>query len=137
MRKSHSEGVRVLRRLLLHAAPAVIALAVVLPAAATANTSARASLNFSLGPTCAGGGSVTYTWSGFSGAKRVTVDVYDVDADAYAVNETVATHGSSGSVTYTFDETSGHNYTASGSLFKGKGPAPGSEQTEYGRAGCS
>lgn len=80
---------------------------------------------------------MTYTWSGFSGAKRVAVDVYDADAGTYPVNETVDTHGSSGSVTFTFDEKTGHNYTASGSLFKGKGPAPGSQQTEYGSAGCS
>jgi hypothetical protein len=126
-----------LRRLLLLAAPAAAVLAVALPSAADGSSTARAWINFSLGATCAGGGSVTYTWSGFNGAKRAEVDVYDADAQTYPVSQTVDTHGSSGSVTFTFDEISGHNYTASGSLFKGKGSVPGSQQTEYGSAGCS
>src|SRR5579859_3660446 len=108
----------------------------VLPAAAAANSGARVSISFTLGAACAGGGSVTYTWSGFSGAKRVAVQVYDANAGTYPVNETVATNGSSGSVSFTFDEQSGHSYTASGFLYRGKNPAPGSQQTESGSAGC-
>ena len=66
------------------------------PAAAAGNASARSNVNLALGPVCAGGGSVTYSWSGFGGAKRVVVDVYDSDTATYPVSRTVDTHGASG-----------------------------------------
>jgi hypothetical protein len=48
-----------------------------LPAAAAGSASAGSSLTLTLEPACAHGGSVTYTRSGFAGAKSVVVDVYD------------------------------------------------------------
>jgi hypothetical protein len=110
----------------------------VLPAAAAGSASAGSSyLTLTLGPACARGGSVTYSWSGFGGAKSVEVDVYDSKAAAYPVQQTVVTHGASGSVTFTFDEVSGDTYTASASLSTKKGQAAGSDQVEYGSAGCA
>jgi hypothetical protein len=125
------------RRSLHHVALAAVVLAMALPAAAAGSASARSNLNLTLGPACAGGGSVTYSWSGFGGAKTVMVDVYDSETATYPVHRTVDTHGASGSVTFTFDETSGQNYTASGSLLTKKGSATGSAQVQYGTAGCS
>jgi hypothetical protein len=125
------------RRRLVHVALGAVALAMAIPAAASGSASARSSLNLTLGPGCAAGGSVTYSWSGFGGAKTVAVNVYDSDTATYPVQRTVDTHGASGSVTFTFDETSGENYTASGSLITRKGSATGSEQVQYGTAGCS
>jgi hypothetical protein len=107
------------------------------PATAAASGSARSNLNLTLGPACAGGGSVTYSWSGFGGAKTLVVDVDDSDTATHPVQKTVDTHGASGSVTFRFDEINGHSYTASASLLTRKGTATGSEQVQYGSAGCS
>ena len=125
------------RRSLLHVALAAVVVALAVPAAAAGSASARSNVNLALGPVCAGGGSVTYSWSGFGGAKRVVVDVYDSDTATYPVSRTVDTHGASGSVSFAFDEISGHNYTASGSLVTKKGAVTGSEQVQDGNAGCS
>ena len=122
------------RSLYLVAAAAVLAMA--LPAAAAGSASAGSNLTLTLGPACVRGGSVTYTWSGFGGAKSVAVDVYDANAAAHPLHQTIVTHGASGSVTLTFDEISGDNYTASASLSTKKGQAPGSDQVVYGSAGC-
>ncbi len=124
------------RRSLYLVAPAAVMLAMALPAAAAGSPSAGSNLTLTLGPSCARGGSVTYAWSGFGGAKSVGVDVYDADAATHPLHETIVTHGASGSVTLIFDEVSGDNYTASASLSTKKGPAPGSNQVEYGSAGC-
>lgn len=125
------------RRALYWAALAAVVLATALPAAAAGSASAGSSLTLTLGPACAHGGSVTYSWSGFGGAKSVVVDVSDANAATHPVQETVVTHGASGSVTFTFDEMSGDNYTASASLSTKKGQAAGSQQVEYGSAGCA
>ncbi len=125
------------RNALYSGALAAVVLAMALPAAAAGSSSAGSSLTLTLGPSCARGGSVAYTWSGFGGAKSVVVDVYDSDAGTHPVHKTVVTHGASGSVTITFDEVSGDNYTASASLSTKKGQAAGSQQVEYGSAGCA
>jgi hypothetical protein len=125
------------RKALYLAALTAVVLAMALPAAAAGSASARSSLTLALGPACAHGGSATYTWSGFGGAKSIVIDVYDSNAATHPVQETVVTHGASGSVTFTFDEVSGDNYTASASLSKKKGQAAGSQQVEYGSAGCA
>jgi hypothetical protein len=52
------------------------------------------------------------------------------------VQQTVAAHGTSGSVTFTFDEVSGDNYTASASVTKRHGLVAGSTRVEYSSAGC-
>jgi hypothetical protein len=119
------------------AALAAVVLAMALPAAAAGSASAGSRLTLTLGPACARGGSITYSWSGFGGAKNVVVDVYDSNAATHPVHETVVTHRASGSVTFTFDEMSGDNYTASASLSTKKGQATGSQQVEYGSAGCA
>jgi hypothetical protein len=121
---------------LLYVALAAVVPAMALPAAAAGSPSSWSNLTLTLGPACARGGSVTYAWSGFGGAKGVVVDVYDTDAGTHPVHETVATHGASGSVTFTFDEISGHNYTASGSLSSKKEDASGARQVQYATAGC-
>jgi hypothetical protein len=125
------------RKALYLAALAAVVLAMAVPAAAAGSASTGSSLTLTLGPSCALGGSATYTWSGFGGAKSVVVDVYDSNAATHPVQETVVTHGASGSVTFTFDEMSGDNYTASASLSTKKGPADGSQQVKYGSAGCA
>ena len=117
-------------------AAAVGMVAMALPAAAAASPTAGSYLTLTLGPSCVRGGAVTYTWSGFGGAKSVTVDVYDSNAASHPVHETVVTHGASGSVTFTFDEVSGDNYTASASLSTKKGQAPGSDESQDSSAGC-
>jgi len=125
------------RKALYFAALAAVAVAMALPAAAAGSASAGSSLTLTLGPACAHGGSVTYAWSGFGGAKSIVVDVYDSNAATHPVQETVVTHGASGSVTFSFDEMSGDNYTASASLSTRKGQAAGSQQVKYGSAGCA
>lgn len=124
------------RRSLFLVAPTAVMVAMALPAAAAGSPTAGSNLTLTLGPSCARGGAVTYAWSGFGGAKSVAVDVYDANAATHPVHETVVTHGASGSVTLTFDEVSGDNYTASASLSTKKGQAPGSDQVRYSSAGC-
>ena len=124
------------RRSLYLVAPAAVMAAMALPAAAAGSPTAGSNLALTLGPACARGGTVTYAWSGFGGAKSVAVDVYDANAATHPVHETIVTHGASGSVTLTFDEISGDNYVASASLSTKKGEAPGSDQVEDGSAGC-
>jgi hypothetical protein len=117
-------------------APAAVIVAMAMPAVAAGSPSAGSTLTLTLGPSCARGGSVTYAWSGFGGAKSVAVDVYDANAGTHPVHETIVTHCASGSVTLMFDEVSGDDYTASASLSTKKGEAPGSSQVEYASAGC-
>lgn len=124
------------RRSLYLVAPAAVMLAMALPAAAAGRTGGEAGLVLNLGPSCAGGGEVTYTWSGFRKATGVVVDVYDTDAGTHPVQQTVAARGASGSVTFTFDEVSGDNYTASASVTKRHGLVAGSTRVEYSSAGC-
>jgi hypothetical protein len=116
---------------------AAVLLVMAVPAAAVGSARTGSNLILTLGPVCAGGGSITYSWSGSGGAKSAVVNVYDSDTATYPVNRTVDIHGASGSVTFTFAEVSGQNYSASGSVLTKKGVATGSEQVQYGSAGCS
>jgi hypothetical protein len=117
-------------------ASAVVVLAMALPASASGRSGGQADLTLDLGPACAGGGTVTYSWSGFRKARGVVVDVYDADTGTHPVQQTVAAHGTSGSVTFTFDERSGDNYTATASVTRKHGTVAASTRVEYGSAGC-
>jgi len=115
-----------------------IALAMVLAAAASGSGRHMAALNFSLGSTCAGGGSVTYTWSGFHHVSDVRVIAFDQTAMSHSVNVDQSA-GSSGTLTFTFDETNGDIYNFEGFLQNDKGQTEkGSDQLGLGQlASCS
>jgi hypothetical protein len=97
-----------------------LALAMALPATTAGAATATADLAFSLGPTCTGGGSATYTWShwGSEHPKQVELFVFDeTDNGNIAVGD-VEPARQSGTVSVTFDEINGHSYEAEGSLFR-------------------
>jgi hypothetical protein len=96
-----------------------LALAMALPATtAGASSTGTADLVFSLGPTCAGGGSATYTWSHWGSAhpKQVELFVFDETDNGNIVVGDVEGARTSGTVSVTFDEISGHSYEAEGFL---------------------
>jgi hypothetical protein len=101
------------------AALAAVVLAALLAAPAVADKQPPTeTVDLSLSSTCADGGSVTFSWSGFGGAKSVAVfafDATDPNNPILLFDETATTHGPSG--TYgpvTFAEHNGQTYTAAG-----------------------
>jgi|GEM_PF-5200905 len=93
-----------------------IVLAMVLPAAALGGGKTR-TLNFTLSATCANGGSVSYTWSGFTNVGGVYIVVRDVTTSSTVVAQSEPTNASSGTFgPFTFTETNGDSYEAVGAL---------------------